>query len=793
MGSFDKGPVSPLPSSAIASAGALYDYLQPVVYRTWTPEYWDQVYFFLATKIAITLFATFMMTRLIFRGEWWFVRRVRVRKGVILVPKITDSTILLGGIFIATDAAYRIKFIQWFRGPTYQKPHNALTLEAMRLFPAFLAAWNHMAASSLIWPLRPADLNPWLWHAGWLGLPIAFLASFLPPIIISDVYNNRGLDVYTDTLLPLIQAAGTTGVVTDEMQRLALQVHEQIANACFYIGVWALIGGIWIAILVIPYAMIAITLCSRLARAYRRLSDDSRCPSSTEPDDSANSHRQSYPAAPPSNEGPVGLAIDLQHSSTGRSQDGRADGYSRPEQSHELLSSKRTSRLATRRRQMAKLTPFRMAKYIAGVAPLRHEETEILKRPVAPRTARKILRNFLVHSIIEFGSIWGLMVCLLAPILWIAVKSYPEMRDLVPDPKYGSSFMRTNELFHTVELWAVVVFDTLVVTSMLKRQAFPLKVDVHAALEARAAHQHQNRIQGMSIFANDLAPHRGDRKQSAEATRVGASYDSAGHPSHPLDSGLSVPDWQAKSNRAHSNATTAGTEAPLTDFSSRTVRRGSQTGRAGRRSGCRPSSSTYEDEGAEDSPEIVDYKSELGETTDADEAIVRHSSTSDRALGHRAVEHPENDAARPESVASSRMPMIDDTHDIPMHQPLGSRGSGTEDLSWYAGMGAGRSIVLQALASGQAGDLGMSGRSRRPKAAWRQTGLSEDVEQTSGSLRSPTKFATPHGFIGPALSPTNTVHSPRGQAPNTPIALQNMTPSTPRSPTGRFPGRSPRI
>ncbi|CEH19154.1 hypothetical protein CBOM_05822 [Ceraceosorus bombacis] len=583
MGSFDKSAVSPLPSSAIASAGALYDYLQPVVYRTWTPEYWHQVYFFLATKIAITLFATFMMTRLIFRGEWWFVRRVRVRKGVILVPKITDSTILLGGIFIATDAAYRIKFIQWFRGPTYQRPHNALTLEAMRLFPAFLAAWNHMAASSLIWPLRPADLNPWLWHAGWLGLPIAFLASFLPPIIISDVYNNRGLDIYSDTLLPLIQAAGTTGVVTDEMQRLALQVHEQIANACFYIGIWALIGGIWIAILVIPYAMIAITLCSRLARAYRRF-------------------------------------------------------------------------------------------------------------------------------IIEFGSIWGLMVCLLAPILWIAVKSYPEMRDLSPDAKYGSSFMRTNELFHTVELWAVVVFDTLVVTSMLKRQAFPLKVDVHAALEARAAHQHQNRIQGMSIFGNDLAPHRGDRKQSAEATRVGASYDSPGR-----------------------------------------------------------------------------------EMTDADEAIVRHSSTSDRALGHRAVEHPENDGARPESVASSRMPMIDDTHDIPMHQPLGSRGSGTEDLSWYAGMGAGRSIVLQALASGQAGDLGTSGRSRRPKAAWRQTGLSEDVEQSSGSLRSPTKFATPHGFIGPALSPTNTVHSPRGQVPNTPIALHNMTPSTPRSPNGRFPGRSPRI
>lgn len=93
----------------------------------------------------------------------------------------------------------------------------------------------------------------------------------------------------------------------------------------------------------------------------------------------------------------------------------------------------------------------------------------------------------------------------------------------------------------------------------------------------------------------------------------------------------------------------------------------------------------------------------------------------------------------------------------PLSQPAAATEE--EDVSWYAGY-AGRSIVLQALASGSTSDMGA-------KAAWRTNytnNASNDVERAASLAR---MFATPHGII----------------STDVPLREVTFSPPTPRSPS----------
>lgn len=161
--------------------------------------------------------------KLLRTGQFWIARPVRVRKGTILVPKATDAVILLGAAFITVDAAYRFRSLQWFQGPHYLPMRRFSLLEGLRLSPAWLAAWAHLCASSLIWPLQLDRLNPTLWHVGFLGVPVLFFATFIPAMVLTDKWIRQAQAVYLVLEHELLAAPGAP--LTHAMKKQALLLH----------------------------------------------------------------------------------------------------------------------------------------------------------------------------------------------------------------------------------------------------------------------------------------------------------------------------------------------------------------------------------------------------------------------------------------------------------------------------------------------------------------------------------------------------------------------------------------
>lgn len=242
-------PAPPLPERALGSTDALYEWAQPLMLRGWGQPYWNQVYFFLAFKvsaaslgvtlnalcsllfsarvifqIALTLVSSLFMLRLLHMGQFWIFRPVRVRRGTILVPKATDAVIFLGACFIAVDAAYRIQALRFFRGPSYTPMKGFFILEGLRLAPAWLAAWAHLCASSLVWPLHLDTLHPALWHLGFLGVPVLFFASFVPTMVVADRWVDKAQAVYITLEKELLAAPGAP--LTQSMRDQAYLFHS---------------------------------------------------------------------------------------------------------------------------------------------------------------------------------------------------------------------------------------------------------------------------------------------------------------------------------------------------------------------------------------------------------------------------------------------------------------------------------------------------------------------------------------------------------------------------------------
>lgn len=163
------------------------------------------------------------MVRLLRLGVFWVIRPVRVKRGTILVPKATDATIFLGARFIIVDAAYRFMTIRWFRGPTYVPVNNYMLLEGLRLYPAWLTGWVHLCASSLVWPLQLDTIRPLYWHLGFFGVPVLFLATFVPAMVVGDRIVEQAQVVYLALEQELLAAPGQP--VTQWMKDQALQTH----------------------------------------------------------------------------------------------------------------------------------------------------------------------------------------------------------------------------------------------------------------------------------------------------------------------------------------------------------------------------------------------------------------------------------------------------------------------------------------------------------------------------------------------------------------------------------------
>lgn len=177
----------------------------------------------LTSQVALTVLSSLAMIRLLRMGQFWILRPVRVARGTILVPKATDATIFLGAIFIIVDAAYRFKSIQWWRGPTYEPMRNFMLLEGLRLFPAWLAAWVHLCASSLVWPLKLEKLRPLYWHLVFFGLPCIYLITFIPFCVLGDRELERGQAIFLEMERELLAAPNAP--VTQSMQDRALSSH----------------------------------------------------------------------------------------------------------------------------------------------------------------------------------------------------------------------------------------------------------------------------------------------------------------------------------------------------------------------------------------------------------------------------------------------------------------------------------------------------------------------------------------------------------------------------------------
>lgn len=164
------------------------------------------------------------MVKLLRLGQFWIVRSVTLRQGKLLVPKATDATIFLGACFVISDAAYRIKTIQWFRGPSHEPMQGYAALEGLRLSPAWLAAWVHLCASSLVWPLQLHRLHPTLWHFGFFGVPVLFFATFAPFLAISDGWIDKAQVVYLALERELLAAPAAP--LTQSMKDQALLLHS---------------------------------------------------------------------------------------------------------------------------------------------------------------------------------------------------------------------------------------------------------------------------------------------------------------------------------------------------------------------------------------------------------------------------------------------------------------------------------------------------------------------------------------------------------------------------------------
>lgn len=178
----------------------------------------------LLRKVALMMCCSMFMGRLIRRGEFWLFRFVRVRRGTILVPKATNTPLFFGACFILVDTVYRIKVIQWFRGPTYEPFRNYMLLEGLRLSPAWLSSWFYLCGSSLVWPLQAEKLRPLYWHLGLIGVPILFYATFTPFMVESDRWLEQAQAIYLVLERELLAAPGTA--LTQSMKDQALLFHD---------------------------------------------------------------------------------------------------------------------------------------------------------------------------------------------------------------------------------------------------------------------------------------------------------------------------------------------------------------------------------------------------------------------------------------------------------------------------------------------------------------------------------------------------------------------------------------
>lgn len=249
----------------------------------------------------------------------------------------------------------------------------------------------------------------------------------------------------------------------------------------------------------------------------------------------------------------------------------------------------------------------------------------------------------------------------------MAARTYVAVRENVYDARFGNQFMRATYMFHVTEMMAVVVLCSTLTASMLKRSAFPLRIQPKQSHESYTTGSNRQH----TLDASD----EGAQGQEEEQEAMSAAGIKTGQRSPPASGRSASPrEWLAPSHHAGS----ATSIMPLAASASNS-RRGGE--------------------------------------------LLAHSRFAESITSH----------------ATLRMPFIASTEE--------------EDVSWYAGHAAGRSIVLAALASGQRNDLGAA---RGRKAAWRTTYTDparSDIEAPSPTARSPV-FATSHGHgVVPAAIP----------------------------------------
>lgn len=164
------------------------------------------------------------MIRLFCTGEFWIIRLVRVSRGRILVPKATDTTLFLGACFISVDALFRVKALQWFKGPTYAPLRHYTLFEGLRVGPAWLGAWSYLCAGSLVWPLDVQTIRPLVWHLGFLGVPALASASLIPALVLADREVDKAQAVYLSLERVLLDAPSAP--LTQWMEEQAILFHS---------------------------------------------------------------------------------------------------------------------------------------------------------------------------------------------------------------------------------------------------------------------------------------------------------------------------------------------------------------------------------------------------------------------------------------------------------------------------------------------------------------------------------------------------------------------------------------
>ncbi|UZJ52480.1 hypothetical protein CBS101457_001800 [Exobasidium rhododendri] len=89
-----------------------------------------------------------------------------------------------------------------------------------------------------------------------------------------------------------------------------------------------------------------------------------------------------------------------------------------------------------------------------------------------------VLRSFLFYTATQTVCLIGVELSMMTVCFYVANHVVDDLDDPAPIPFYGNKVQKTTYIYHTVEIWSIVVFGTPLILMMLYRQCFPMQVNM---------------------------------------------------------------------------------------------------------------------------------------------------------------------------------------------------------------------------------------------------------------------------------------------------------------------------